>query len=434
MRLSQIVLESFDRNASNAVLVGLLATPFPMFTQVEILTEGLSMSAFCWLAGALIRLDDRSVALRQLPRRGLVILLMVILVLIRSSFLPVALMTVFWVVLPVVLLISNQEASKQWWRLIVAVPVVTVGLLVAVPQAYLMLEHARIVREDPNFYGVGGAQLYWSMNVAKYSTSMIDCASLTRGGIKYPMPEVVNWLSFSDELFRDSSASVILWYLSHPLAFIIHFFEATNYDFPTAYVTLVNYPLMILFNIFSIYIFVVGLLVYTKIYYRGLIKSVYKFANKHYLYNSYKIYVVISVTVVASVMSIIDSVANTVIYTYAWGMLGVLGRLLFGIILAFKKEDRYLRGVVYLQLLVAVLWIQTGFTAVETRFGVVPWCAFAVLGAYGVINIAAVSGDGSRSGGRLLGTALGLAGVGLLSSQWILGGVVPVQEAIAAGC
>ncbi|MCG3769935.1 MAG: hypothetical protein JW384_01066 [Nitrosomonadaceae bacterium] len=268
MRLSQIVLASFDRNASNAVLVGLLATPFPIFTQVEILSEGLSMSAFCWLAGALIRLDDRSIALRQLPRRGLVILLMVILVLIRSSFLPVALMTALWVILPVILLIGNQEVSKQWWRLIVAVPVVTVGLLVAVPQTYLMVEHARIVREDPYFWGVGGSQLHWSMNVAKYSTSMIDCASLTRGGIKYTMPELVNWLSFSDELIWESSANVILWDLSHPLAFIIHVFEAINYDFPTAYVTLVNWPLMILFNIFSIYIFSVGK-IYITFYFKN---------------------------------------------------------------------------------------------------------------------------------------------------------------------
>ena len=90
-------------------------------------------------------------------------------------------------------------------------------------------------------------------------------------------------------------------------------------------------------------------------------------------------------------------------------------------------------GVLFVGVIIFILWAQTGFTAVETRFGIIPWCGLAVAAAYGAITWVNEFKLGVH---RWVPAGFGLvmAGSGLWISRWLLSTVDPVQRAIAAGC
>ncbi|MBU6152163.1 MAG: hypothetical protein KGR25_11980, partial [Chloroflexi bacterium] len=79
------------------------------------------------------------------------------------------------------------------------------------------------------------------------------------------------------------------------------------------------------------------------------------------------------------------------------------------------------------------LWLQTAFTAVETRFGIIPWSALSVAAAWG----AAQWWEGLRSGtsGWLPAiNAVVATGVLLVISRLAVAGVPAFQQLEAAGC
>jgi len=84
-------------------------------------------------------------------------------------------------------------------------------------------------------------------------------------------------------------------------------------------------------------------------------------------------------------------------------------------------------------LVLATIWGMTAVTAVETRFGIIPWCGFAVASSYGAITWATDFIAGRR-GWLQLGSALVVTASGLWLSRWLLSTVQPVTRAIAAGC
>jgi len=98
---------------------------------------------------------------------------------------------------------------------------------------------------------------------------------------------------------------------------------------------------------------------------------------------------------------------------------------------SFVRADR--TGATLVVLVVATMWVMTWFTAVETRFGIIPWCGLAVAASYGAITWVADFMAGTQRWG-LVSVALGMAGSGLWLSRWLLSTVEPVTKAIAAGC
>ena len=90
-------------------------------------------------------------------------------------------------------------------------------------------------------------------------------------------------------------------------------------------------------------------------------------------------------------------------------------------------------GVCFVGVIICILWAQTGVTAGETRFGIIPWCGLAVAAAYGAITWVNELKLGRR---RWVPPGVGviMAGSGLWLSRWLLSTVGPVQSAIAAGC
>jgi hypothetical protein len=75
----------------------------------------------------------------------------------------------------------------------------------------------------------------------------------------------------------------------------------------------------------------------------------------------------------------------------------------------------------------------TAVTAVETRFGIIPWCGFAVASSYGAITWATDFKAGRRRWGPAA-VVLGLAGSGLWLSRWLLSTVDVISNALASGC
>jgi hypothetical protein len=60
-------------------------------------------------------------------------------------------------------------------------------VVLALPQAYLMINHQKDVPNDPQLWGVGASQIIWSISMAKYSTSVVQCKD-GPVGFEYPMP------------------------------------------------------------------------------------------------------------------------------------------------------------------------------------------------------------------------------------------------------
>ena len=374
LRLAQVARARYGRYVGQAVLAGLLGMPFPVFTQVEVLSEGISLSVFCWLAAALIGPAGAKRRAFILARLGLVSSLMVTLVLIRSAFLPVGLLALALTVLPVIRTAIGQCVGSLfrvcWYVLALAVPAVVLTL----PQGYLMIRHEREVGGDPYLWGIGSAQLEWSLTLAKYATSVVRCDPLMEDSVRYPMPKIVSWYQDHNNnlLSTNKIISIIVWYLIHPIAIFIHLFQSINYDFPTTYITTYNIIILRVFN--GIGMFVVASALVT------LASSLKKFKSKR---------------------------KNT--------------------INAYIKEDKII------PLTMLLLWMQTAGTAVETRFGIIPWSGLSVVAAHG----ARVWLQGFVKGTadwRAAGVTVVLMCVGLGASFWLLSLVESVQSAIAAGC
>lgn len=168
--------------------------------------------------------------------------------------------------------------------------------------------------------------------------------------------------------------SAIWWYGLHPHAGFLHLFGAVNHDFPTTYVTTFNSIVSIGFN-------ALGLLMVSA----GMVTLV----------------------------------------TLAWD---IRKNLTTG---AWLRASRSGSGLVIL--VVATMWGMTAFTAVETRYGIIPWCGLAVAAAYGAITWVGEFKAGRRRWGQAV-AAVGLASSGLWLSRWLLSTVEPVQRAIAFGC
>ena len=90
-------------------------------------------------------------------------------------------------------------------------------------------------------------------------------------------------------------------------------------------------------------------------------------------------------------------------------------------------------GVCFVGVIIFILWAQTGFTAVETRFGIIPWCGLAVAATYGAITWVADFMVGRRRWG-VASSVFGIATIGVALSRWLLSAVEPVTMAIEAGC
>ena len=374
LRLAQHAQAVHGRTIGLAILVGLLALPFPVFTQVEVLTESIGLTLFSWFVIAAIQSLVIVRGARVLAKFASVTFLTMGLVLVRSAFVPVALIAITWLGLVVARMASGRTVREVFqlsgYVILLAIPV---GLI-ALPQAYLMYEHLKYTESDPNLWGVGNSQITWSLTMAKYSTSGSQC-QFAPAGIVYPMP----FYSEAERarVFAQGDGSFVaaaLWHALHPYVGLLHLFEALNHDFPTTYVTTFNPIVSIGFNALGLMVASIGI-----------------------------------VTMVRRAWAVRKDVAK----------------------LSFVRADQ--TGASLVALVVATIWGMTAFTAVETRFGIIPWCGLAVAASYGAITWAADFMAGTQRWG-LVSVALGVAGSGLWLSRWLLSTVEPVTRAIAAGC
>jgi hypothetical protein len=374
LRLAQHAQEVYGRKVCLAVLIGLLAMPFPVFTQVEILSESVGLTLFCWFVIAAIQSVGVVRGARVLAKFASVTFIAIGLVLVRSGFVPVALIMMAWSGIGVALMAARRPLGAlvrvTGYVILLAVPMVVLAL----PQAYLMINHQKDVPNDPQLWGVGASQIIWSISMAKYSTSVVQCKD-GPVGFEYPMP-LLSGLNAAGlpQPGAMSLGSAIWWFVLHPSIGLVHLFEAINHDFPTTYVTTFNPIVAIGFNVLGLMVASTGI-----------------------------------VTLVRSAWAVRKDVAA----------------------FSFVRADR--TGTSLVVLVVATIWGMTAVTAVETRFGIIPWCGLAVAASYGAITWVADFMAGTQRWG-LVSVALGMAGSGLWLSRWLLSTVEPVTKAIAAGC
>jgi hypothetical protein len=79
------------------------------------------------------------------------------------------------------------------------------------------------------------------------------------------------------------------------------------------------------------------------------------------------------------------------------------------------------------------LWLQTAFTAVETRFGIIPWAALSVAAVWGAMRWWERLGRGTGGWRSVIYVALA-TGVLLVVSRMAVAGVPVFQQLEAAGC
>ena len=372
LRLAQHAQAVHGRTIGMAILAGLLALPFPVFTQVEILSESVGLALFCWFVIAAIGAVVKVRGALVIAKFATIAFLAMGLALIRAAFVPVALVAISWSGIGVSRMAARMPrgvgARLTGFVVVLAVP----AAALAVPQAYLMINHIKYVDNDPQLWGVGSDQLRWAAPIAKYGTSIAPC-STGLVGFSYPMPFLsaleLQRLASTDE---GSAVSRIWWFARHPTVVGVHLFESLNHDFPTSYITTLNNSIVIFYNALSMMI-------------------------------------------------------------VSWGVITLLmaaphPREAFNLLRRCKRN-----GVCFVGVIICILWAQTGFTAVETRFGIIPWCGLAVAAAYGAITWVNEFKLGRR---RWVPPGVGviMAGSGLWLSRWLLSTVGPVQSAIAAGC
>ncbi|NBT20462.1 MAG: hypothetical protein EBT00_17075, partial [Proteobacteria bacterium] len=327
LRLAQHAQMVHGRKIGVALLFGLLAMPFPVFTQVEVLSESLGLSIFCWFVIAATQVVGSVRGARALAKFALVTFIAMGLVLVRSGFVPVALTTIAWSGIGVALMAARRPLGAlvrvTGYIILLAVPMVVLAL----PQAYLMINHQKDVPNDPQLWGVGASQIIWSVSMAKYSTSVVQCKD-GPVGFEYPMPLLsgLNAAGFPQPGAM-SLGSAIWWFVLHPSIGLVHLFEAINHDFPTTYVTTFNPIVSIGFNVLGLMVASTGI-----------------------------------VTLVRSAWAVRKDVAA----------------------FSFVRADR--TGTSLVVLVVATIWGMTAVTAVETRFGIIPWCGLSVAAAYGAIT------------------------------------------------
>jgi hypothetical protein len=374
LRLAQHAQAVYGRKVCLAVLIGLLAMPFPVFTQVEVLSESVGLTLFCWFVIAAIQSVGVVRGARVLAKFASVTFIAIGLVLVRSGFVPVALIMMAWSGIGVALMAARRPLGAlvrvTGYVILLAVPMVVLAL----PQAYLMINHQKDVPNDPQLWGVGASQIIWSISMAKYSTSVVQCKD-GPVGFEYPMP-LLSGLNAAGlpQPGAMSLGSAIWWFVLHPSIGLVHLFEAINHDFPTTYVTTFNPIVAIGFNVLGLMVASTGI-----------------------------------VTLVRSAWAVRKDVAA----------------------FSFVRADR--TGTSLVVLVVATIWGMTAVTAVETRFGIIPWCGLVVAASYGAITWVADFMAGTQRWG-LVSVALGMAGSGLWLSRWLLSTVEPVTKAIAAGC
>ena len=372
LRLAQHAQAAHGRTIGVAILAGLLALPFPVFTQVEILSESVGLALFCWFVIAAIGAVVKVRGALVIAKFATVAFLAMGLALIRAAFVPVALVAIAWSGIEVARMAARRPSGAllrvAGYVIVLAVPVV----VLASPQAYLMSKHVTYVDNDPQLWGVGSDQLRWAATTAKYGTSIAPC-SVGLVGFSYPMPFLspldLERLASTEEV---SAVSRIWWFAKHPTVVGVHLFESLNHDFPTTYTTTFSNKILVFYNILSM--------------------------------------LIISCGVITLLMAALKP------------------RQAFNLLRRSKQN-----GVLFVGVIIFILWAQTGFTAVETRFGIIPWCGLAVAAAYGAITWVNEFKLGVH---RWVPAGFGLvmAGSGLWISRWLLSTVDPVQRAIAAGC
>ncbi len=374
LRLAQHMQEAHGREFGKAVLVGLLAMPFPVFTQVEVLSESVGLTLYCWFVIAAIGAVGKVRGARVLAKFASVTFISMGLVLVRSAFVPVALIAMTWMAVVVARMAVGRPMRALLRVAGYGIVLVVPTLFLTAPQAYLMSEHIRYVENDPTLWGVGSSQVTWSIGMAKYATSVVECESGPVGFV-YPMP-LLSEAERARVLAQGAIPlwSAIWWYAFHPHAGFLHLFEAINHDFPTTYVTSFNPIVSIGFNVIGI--------------------------------------IVASTGVVALLVRAFDIKREL-----SWSVP--------------VRTSRTGAGLVVLVL--ATICGMTAVTAVETRFGIIPWCGLAVAASHGAITWVADFMAGRQSWWQA-GTALGMASAGLWLSRWLLSTVEPVQKAIEAGC
>ncbi|NBT04844.1 MAG: hypothetical protein EBQ56_00525 [Proteobacteria bacterium] len=81
-----------------------------------------------------------------------------------------------------------------------------------------------------------------------------------------------------------------------------------------------------------------------------------------------------------------------------------------------------------------MLWGQTAFVLVETRFGIIPWTTLAVASVYGVLEWLETPLLSVRAHTKaLIGFAFAVAG-GLALSRWLVLQSPQIADAFAKGC
>jgi len=213
-----------------------------------------------------------------------------------------------------------------------------------------------------------------------------------------------------------NNLSIIEWYNTNPQAVIVHLFESINHDFFTSYITIYNKYILYIFNIISNFISCLGIITILKyILHRMLSLKV----PVYYIY-----LVVIFIVCNYIEVNIFISIYYPVLFTEL-----VLSISAVYILLYSRKfgQNHLIVSVI------TIMWSQTAFVAVETRFGIIPWCALAIAGLCGFQRWIMAYRVGRRNWLQV-GSVLSLTMVGFWASRWLLSMSEPLQKVIDSGC
>lgn len=348
----------YGRRVQLSVAVGILGLPFPIFTQLELLSESLTLSIFMGLVAVIIRNSRTDFATSSILSHCAVILLIMAMAITRTVHIPVAIVSTVLYMARACWLAIHRATRRRALEVIVSGALV-VALTVSI-EGWLLFEHNRSLPNDPKLFGVGALQLEWSLSAAKYTTLALQCPGVSPGArytnpVYSPTPR--------------TPTEIATWYVAGPVTAFLHLFSAVNYDFPTTYVTTLNSIITNIFNIISLVCVTVGVLTIAR----------HRVALRRTLATH------------KTLMSLVP-------------------------------------------LWVLMLWGQTAFVLVETRFGIIPWTALAVAAVYGVLEWLETPVLDNRAKLRLLiGVGCAVAG-GLVLSRWLILQSPQIAEAFAKGC
>jgi hypothetical protein len=228
---------------ARCILVATLALPFPIFTQVEILSESVSLSLFYILTATAMSPIRFGGGLGILIQFVPFTLATALFSLLRAQFFIIYPFCILYLVLISLRRVYlDYDRRRQLWLIASLFTAIIVSVVPILLQLYVLSAHDEMVPNDPKLYGVGVFQLENGLTSAKYATFAIKCPGVS-AGIRYNNPFMLN--------SGKSAFYLLQWYVAGPVTALIHLFQSINHDFPTTYITTLSPLITVPFNLLS---------------------------------------------------------------------------------------------------------------------------------------------------------------------------------------